>query len=70
MNTDSIHTLNYEIGSVYRYPESNKRFVLKSVSGWIFRFECGHWCTDTVFSYLINVKTGISVCNDKQLSLF
>ena len=66
MNT----TLKYYIGELYRYPNSKKMFKLKETSGMIFKFECGHWCTDTVFADLIRVKTSVQVCDDVQLELF
>ena len=53
---------------MYRYPNSNKVYRLVSVTGFIYRFACGHWCTDNVFADLINVKTGIA--NYKQTTLF
>ena len=59
----------YYIGEKYKYPNSNSNFTLESVSGFIFRFTCGHWCTDSVFEDLIRVKTGIQVYKDLQLQL-
>lgn len=61
--------MNYEIGQKYKYPRSKKVFELIHVKGFIFKFKCGHWCTDNVFIDLINCKTGIQVCKDKQLKL-
>ena len=58
------------IGEYYRYPNSNKHFKLIGVDGWLFFFECGHRCTDTVFEDLIRVKTGIHVFKDTQFELF
>lgn len=59
----------YHIGEEYRYPNGTKRFRLVSCSGWIFKFACGHWCTDSVFIDLIRIKTGVQVFNELQLSL-
>lgn len=65
-----IGYVKYFIGEDYKYPRSRKRFKLISVDTFIFRFECGHWCTDSVFIDLIRVKTGIQVYKDIQLELF
>jgi hypothetical protein len=46
--------------SKYRYPNSKKVYTLVSISGCIYRFKCGHWCTDNVFQDLINIKTGLA----------
>lgn len=62
--------MNYTIGRVYRYPLSKKLFKLIESNGIIFRFECGHWCTDSVFEDLIDVKTGVQVYKDLQLNFF
>lgn len=40
------------IGASYQYPNDNKIFVLKEITGFIYRFDCGHWCTDCVFKDL------------------
>lgn len=61
--------MNHHIGEQYRYPESNKRFKLVAKRKYAFLFECGHWCTDSVFSDLIRTKTGIQVYKDNQLKL-
>jgi len=61
--------MKYFIGEYYRYPRSKQKFKLIEVDDWIFRFECGHWCSDTVFEDLIRVKTGKQVINDNQLEL-
>lgn len=53
---------------IYRYPNCKKKYRLVEVSGFIYRFACGHWCTDSVFADLINVDTGIA--NWKQTTLF
>jgi hypothetical protein len=62
--------IKYFIGEDYRYPRCRHRFKLVEVRGFIFEFECGHWCTDTVFVDLIRVKTNKQVLNDIQLELF
>lgn len=61
---------NYEIGGFYKYTNSNKKFKLVSVTNFIFRFKCGHWCTDCVFVDLINVRTKLNVLQETQLELF
>ena len=61
--------MNYYIGEYYSYPKSKKRFKLTEKNGYIFLFDCGHWCTDNVFIDLIRVKTGIQVYKDKQLTI-
>lgn len=61
--------MKYFIGEYYRYPNSKKKFKLIEVDDWKFKFECGHWCSDTVFEDLIRVKTGKQVINDNQLEL-
>lgn len=58
------------IGEYYRYPNGTKRFKLIAVDGWVYRFECGHRCTDAVFRDLIRVSTGIQVYQDIQTELF
>lgn len=62
----------YYIGEYYKYTNSKQLFKLQSLSdnGFIFYFECGHWCTDSVFMDLIRIKTNIQVYNDVQLTLF
>lgn len=64
--------IKYFIGEYYRYPRLRKRFKLIRVSdnGFVFYFECGHWCTDSVFIDLIRVKTNKQVFTDLQLELF
>lgn len=57
------------IGEAYKYPNQSKRFTLTDVSGFIYRFACGHWCTDSVFGDLIRAKTGVQVYKDLQLKL-
>jgi hypothetical protein len=46
------------IGMNYRYPNSKRLFKLIKVDGYIFRFKCGHWCTDNVFEDLKPVNIG------------
>ncbi len=63
--------LQYTIGHHYHYPYQKTLFRLKEVTGaFIFRFECGHWCTDCVFKDLFDYETGIQVYKDVQLKLF
>jgi hypothetical protein len=62
--------MKYTIGRVYKYPLSHKKFKLIEASGFIFLFECGHWCTDNVFMDLIDCETGIQVYKDVQLTIF
>lgn len=62
--------MKYFIGEYYRYPKGRTRFKLIEVRKWTFHFECGHWCTDTVFGDLIRCKTGKQVFKDLQLDLF
>jgi hypothetical protein len=61
--------IKYHIGEYYRYPKCKTLFKLIEVRHWTYHFECGHWCTDTVFVDLIRVKKGIQVINDIQLEL-
>jgi len=60
-------TLSYTIGGAYRYHGGNREFILQEVihEGTVFRFECGHWCTDNVFVDLIQINH-----KSKQLELF
>lgn len=60
----------YYLDEFYRYSESKKLFKLISVDGFIFKFECGHWCTDCVFIDLIRVSTGKGNWEPQQLELF
>ena len=62
--------INYYIGEEYKYYNSNKTFTLKTVQGYKFIFECGHWCTDNVFIDLIRIKTNKFVYDGMQLQLF
>ena len=52
----------------YRYPNSDEVIELVAITGFIYRFKCGHWCTDTVFNGLIDCETGIP--NWMQPTLF
>lgn len=58
------------IGKKYKYPNSIRIFVLKEIRGFIYEFECGHWCTDSVFMDLIDLETGIQNYMGIQLKLF
>jgi hypothetical protein len=62
--------MNFDIGQYYRYPGSEKKYKLVKRNQWTFVFECGHWCTDTVFEDLVNCRTGIPVHKDIQIRLF
>ncbi len=53
----------------YKYPNSDKVFILKKIKGFIYHFACGHWCTDNVFEDLIDIETGIANWKNKQLKL-
>jgi len=47
----------YRIGAKYKYPNCAQEFTLKEVRPkWVFRFECGHWCTDSVFVDLVDME--------------
>ena len=63
--------IKYFIGEYYYYPQDSKKklFKLIETNGFVFHFECGHWCTDNVFIDLISVKTGIQVYKDIQTEL-
>lgn len=56
--------LNYTIGDKYQYPGGGKKYKLIKVVGWKYLFECGHWCTDSVFLDLFNCRTGLQVWED------
>ena len=64
--------LTYHLGEDYRYGGSRQRFRLVAADGFVFRFACGHWCTDTVFSDLIRCRDGRPVYRavNQQLNLF
>ena len=51
----------------YKYPNCSKIFTLKEKRGYIYYFQCGHWCTDSVFEDLINIKTGLAGWQVKTL---
>lgn len=61
------------IGDMYRYPNDDKLFKLKEIDDSLnYRFECGHWCSDSVFLDLINCRMGIQnykINEGKQLRL-
>lgn len=63
--------INYRIGEKYIYPndKTKQKFKLTEVSGFIFRFACGHWCTDNVFVDLIRCKTNIQVYKDVEFQM-
>jgi hypothetical protein len=47
------------IGRKYKYTRSDKVFTLAEIDRYLYKFACGHWCTDTVFVDLIDIETGI-----------
>lgn len=57
----------------YKYPEINSKriFILSHFgkNGNAY-FKCGHWCTDSVFIDLIDLKTGYAKWNNPQQKLF
>lgn len=60
----------YFINDIYHYPDNEKEFKLIEVDGYIFRFDCGHWVTDTVFKDLIRKSTGIQVYKEEKTVIF
>ena len=44
------------IGAIYQYYDSDRLFRLTEIDNFIYRFECGHWCTDCVFNDLYIVR--------------
>jgi len=62
----------YKIGSYYKYPDGKRLFKLTKVNGFIFHFQCGHFCTDSVFLDLIDTQNNIQIYKQlppKQLKL-
>jgi hypothetical protein len=57
------------IGELYKYPKGGNSYKLISITGFVYRFDCGHWVTGNVFADLVRVKTGIQVYKDRQLEL-
>lgn len=70
VGTNGGMTLKYAIGEYYKYPFGRWKYKLVRVDGHIFHFECGHWCTDTVFQDLVRFSTGVQVGADFQTELF
>ncbi len=69
-NEYKVTTLQYFIGEDYRYYSGKKKYKLKEVSeSGIFKFECGHWCTDNVFWDLVRCSTGKQNYLDNQTEL-
>lgn len=64
-----IQHINYRIGEFYKYPNYDVLYKLIEKRSYVFIFECGHRCTDSVFVDLIRVKTGIQVYKDLQLEI-
>lgn len=61
------------INRKYKYYGSERIFTLIKVDGFIYRFACGHWCTDIVFMDLIDLKHNrfnYEILPGNQLSLF
>ena len=57
----------------YKYYNSNQIFELIEVTGFIYRFKCGHWCTDLVFMDLYNIKLkkyNYELIDQNQLKIF
>ncbi len=61
--------MNYYLGEFYKYSKHGKKFKLIEKCSFIFKFECGHWCTGNVFTDLIRCKTGIYNFEDTQIKL-
>ena len=43
------------IGKKFKYPDCEEIFTLKEIRTCSYHFECGHWCTDSVFMDLTEV---------------
>lgn len=56
--------MNAKVGQIYRYPHGSE-FRVAEVRKFVVVFDCGHWCTDTVFKSLVLV-----IPPGTQLSLF
>lgn len=50
----------YRIGAKYKYVRG-RTMVLEKVIDRRFVFKCGHWCTDSVFIDLIDMKEKLQV---------
>ena len=61
--------INHIIGRSYRYDNCKQKFLLEKVSGFVYWFKCGHWCTDCVFVDLIDCFTGIRVSDNNQMQI-
>lgn len=60
------------IGKKYKYYNSDKIFTLIKTNGFIYYFECGHWCTDNVFIDLIDLqynRFNYEILPGKQLTI-
>lgn len=62
--------MKWFIGEYYKHIGQDQQFKLTETNGVIFRFECGHWCTDNVFEDMVRVRTGLQVFEDTQIELF
>lgn len=59
------------IGKKYKYNKKDKKiFVLKNIKGIIYEFDCGRWCTDTVFNDLYDCHEKMYNFEKIQLSIF
>lgn len=60
------------IGKKYKYYNSDKILTLIKTNGYIYYFECGHWCTDNVFIDLIDLqhnRFNYEILPGKQLTI-
>lgn len=66
-----MENLIYKIGEYYQYPSDSKKTKFKLIEkrNYVFLFECGHWCTDSVFADLIRCKTGVQVYKEDSVQL-
>ena len=64
--------MTHHLGEDYRYPNDQQRFKLVAVDDYLYRFACGHWCTENVFLDLIRCRTGVQnyLTISQQLTLF
>lgn len=60
------------INRKYKYYGSERIFNLIKTDGFIYRFSCGHWCTDNVFIDLIDLehnRFNYEILPGKQLTI-
>ena len=48
--------MKHIIGATYKYPNSNKKFILSAVDEWVYIFSCGHRVSYCVFEDLIMIN--------------